>query len=78
MLITIASWSQFPLDFSVPCPFFHIVLKHSLLPVGLGFASPFAVQKAGYTLECLFFYLSFCLPMTQDLFLPNLLARIRS
>ena len=52
----------------MPCPFFHFVLKHSLLPVGLGFASPFAVQKVEYTPQCLFFYLYFCLPITQDLF----------
>jgi len=58
---------------------FHFVLKR-LLPVGLGFASPFTgvLNKVGIH-SIMSFLLPFLLfPITQDLFLLNFLARTRS
>ena len=74
ILITITSW-QFQL---MPCTFFHLVLK-CLLPVALiGLCFTFWVSKGGIHSRMSFLLPLLLFPITQRIFLPKFLARIRS
>ena len=84
IVITIATWQpsvvisvscQFQL---MPCTFFHFILK-CLLPVRLiGLCLTFCISKGGIHARMSFLLLLLLFPTTQDLFLPQFLARICS
>jgi len=75
-LITITFWQPLlfilsPSFLSIPATALHICSLRYYTSVLLGFASPFAFQKAGYTPECLFFYCCFCFLQHRTYFCQN-------